>query len=488
MKTLLCLVLLSVSLTGLAYDGHSMRRCALLPIADSVGGVMGSKVFESTELYLKEGTWCQYQSNSDLLGVFSRYRQNLPQYLKTPQVVRVVADKLHAGSIIRVNLVSEIDGVEVQLEVVAGDGEELVYSEKKLVGKNDLDLVSQTIRNWLEVYGKIIPYDGKVTGILGDQLTIDMRKGYPVRIGQDFIVKRYRGVKTHPLLKKVVEWESTPLASGKVFSLSDDQALGLVKVYKSDIKIQQGDWVRLEPIRAEDGVDSSRYPEEDKDSFGKLGMASVYGLLSSSSLGTSINGSKRLSGILWGVQGKAEAWVTRNYFGLIEFGRSLGTLKKSSGTLTSRSTDYQRGSFKLGGGWKYLPLGFFYGPQVDIYGGYGSHLYKADYSATDGLGEFGITGLFLGVGTNFPVGREYRAVFRAEMIPFPTFEDSDSVYGSTKTQSWLQLEAGVKYQYSNTLTIDGLVEMTSAKSTFKGQVKSVSAQDTALKVGASLNF
>lgn len=487
MKKFFISILVLISARAFATDGHTMRRCALLPITDSVGGVMGSRVFENVELYLKEGDWCRYQSSSELLGVFSRYRENLPQHLKTPQVVRVVADKLLAGSIIRVTLVSELNGLEVNLDVLGANGEDLLYSEKKLLAKDDLDLASQTIRNWLEVFGKLIPYDGKITGILGDQITLDFGKTHQVKVGQDFTVKRYRGVKKHPLLKKVVEWDSTPLASGKIFSLSDDQALGLVKVYKSDVKLQTGDWVRLEAINNKT-IDEDRYPEDTKDSFGKLGMASIYGLLTSSSLGTSTGGNKRLGGLLFGAQGKAEAWVTRNYFGLIEFGRSLGTLKKTSGQLSSRSTDYQRGSFKLGGGWKYLPLGFFYGPQVDLYGGYTIQSYKADFSAADGLGEFGLSGFFLGAGTNFPVGKFYRGVLRAEIIPFPTFDDADSVYGSSKTQSWLQLEAGVKYQWSNSLTLDGLVEMTSSKATFKGTVKSVSAQDTALKLGASFNF
>ena len=487
-KIIVILCLLFVSLVSFAHDGHSMRRCALLPITDSEGGVMGSKVFETIEIYLKEGGWCQYQSNSDLLSVFARYRENLPQHLKTPQVIRVVADKLHTGSIIRVNLVSEINGVEVQLDVVAADGETLLYSEKTQLAKDDLELASQTIRNWLEVYGKLIPYDGKITGILGDQITVEVGRGYPVKIGQDFTVKRYRGVKKHPLLMKVVEWDTNSLATGKIFSLSDGQALGVVKVYKSDVKLLAGDWVRLEPLRPEQGIDTNKYPEDDKESFGKLGMASIYGLLSSSSLGTSTGGSKRLGGLLFGFQGRAEAWVTRNYFGLLEFGRAVGSIKKVSGQLSSRSSDYQRGTFKIGGGWKYLPLGFFYGPQVDVFGGYSSHLYKADYSAADGLGEFGVTGFFIGAGTNFPVGRQYRAVIRGEIIPFPTFDDSDSVYGSSKTQSWLQLEGGVKYMWSTNLTLDALLEMSSMKATFKGNVKSVSAQDTALKLGASFNF
>ena len=488
MKHFFAAWLLLVSLAVKAQDGYSMRRCVLLPISDGLSGAIGNKVFNELELYLKDANWCTYQTNSDLLGVFSRYRENLPSHLRTPEVLRTVGERLKVGSIIRVNLIKELNGLEVQLDVIGSNGEDLLFSERSVLNNDDLEVAAQTVRNWLEIYGRILPYDGKITGILGDQITLDVGKGYPIKMGQEFTVKRMKGVKRHPLLKKVVEWEARVLATGKIFSVSENQALGQVKVYKNDVKLQPGDWVRLEPLREDKTLDELRYPTDNKDSFGKLGIASLYFTAAQTTLGSSGGGSKRLSGNTLGFHGRVEAWVTREWFGLFEFGRSLGTLKKDSGDLVEKKTDYQRGIFKLGGGYKYLPLGFFYGPQVDIYGGYASHMFKPEYSAPDGMGEFSMTGLFAGVGTNFPVGRQYRGVLRAEFIPFPTFEDEDSVYGSSKSTTWLQLELGARYQYSPLLTLDALLEMTNAKGSFKGDVKSVSAQDTGLKLGASLNF
>ncbi|MBY0516085.1 MAG: hypothetical protein K2P81_04205 [Bacteriovoracaceae bacterium] len=489
MKKIIFLILLIISTVANAQDGHSMRRCVLLPISDGVGGAIGTKVYAELETYFKENNWCTYQSNSDLLSVFARYRENLPQHLKRPEVIKTVAEKLKAGSIIRITLMKEIGTLEIQLDIIGSNGEDILFSERAVIEKDDIEIIVQTLQGWFEIYGRLIPYDGKITGILGDQITLDIGRDYSIKMGQDFIVKRFKGMKKHPLLKKVVEWESRPLASGKVFSLSDQQALGVVKVYKSDSKLAVGDWVRLEPIKEDAATDDLRYPKDQKDSFGKLGIASFFLNLGQSSFNPSTtSGAKRLGGLMFGFSGKVEAWVTRNWFGMAELGRSLGSLKKSSGVLSSSKSDYQRGTFKVGGGYKYLPLGFFYGPQVDVYGGYASNTYKPDYNSADGLGEYGVSGIFLGVGSNFPVGRDYRGLVRAEFIPFPSFSDDDSVYGSAKSSSWLQLEMGVKYQYSPILTLDGLIEMTNSRSSFKGSVKSVSAQDTALKLGASLNF
>jgi hypothetical protein len=486
-KIITIALLILTSLTSFAESGYSMRRCTLLPISDGINGALGLKVFESIEKYLLENTWCQYQSNSDLLGVFSRYRENLYQHLRTPEVVRTVADKLQAGSIVRVNLKKEIGNLEVSLEVIGGNGEDILFFEKRLLEKDDLDIAFSTVRNWLEIYGRTIPYDGRVMGVLGDQITIDIGRGYQMKMGQDLTIKRLNNIKKHPLFKKVVEWDVTTLASGKVFSISDNQALGIIKVYKTNAKIQNGDWVKLEAVKEDNALDDIKYAET-KDSFGKLGIASLYLTLGTSSLAVSEQGSRRMNGLLAGFEASMEAWITRNWFGVLEIDRSLGSLSKSSGSFDNSKTSYQRGSFKFGGGYKYLPLGFFYGPQVDFTVSYLTNVYRADFNEADAVGEFSTQGLALGVSTNFPVGRLYRGIIGAEFMPFPGFTDEDGAYGSEKSTSWLQLVFGAKYQYSQTVTLDCLFQMTSMKSSFNGDVKSVSAQDNVLKIGASHNF
>jgi hypothetical protein len=171
-----------------------------------------------------------------------------------------------------------------------------------------------------------------------------------------------------------------------------------------------------------------------------------------------------------------------------EINRSIGNLRKVSGTLSTSSLSYQRGTFRMGGGYKYLPMGFFFGPQIDFYGGYASHTYKVDYSQADSIGEFGISGIFLGVGTNIPLNREHRLIVKGEMIPFADFSDRDSAYGGSKNLSWLQLEFGIRKVWTPEMQIDAMVEMTNAKGAFSSEVKSVSAQDTSLKIGATFMY
>ncbi len=487
MKIILIGLLFIVSLNLKAQS--SMRRCTLLPVTDSVGGAIGYKVFEEIEIGLKRSNWCTYVSNSGLIGVFTKYRDNLQQYLKQKEVLKVVSEKLKVGSLIRVNLINEINGVEVQLEINGENGEDLYFSEKTLLATDEIGAISQTVMNWLDVYAKTIPYDAKINGILGDQITLDVGKGYPIHVAQSFVVKRATKIKTHPLLKKIVDWDSEVLAEGKVFNISENQALGMVKLYKSDKKLVVGDWVRLQALKQED-FEKSETEEKKIEEPGTLGVASLALTTSSSSVDdTTPTGSNRMSGYLMGFEFKGEAWLTRQYFGKLELARSIGKLSKASGSPTKSSINATYGKFKLAGGYKYLPIGFFYGPQIDVYVGYGSFLFDLDYSAADGFGQTTIAGLLLGVTANVPINREYRFMVQADFIPFPSFKDADSNYGSASSSSAIDLEVGLKYQYTPRMTLDGTVETLAAKAKFNSGYKEISLHDNfKLKFGASFSY
>lgn len=487
MKIIFLVTLLSLS--SMAWSQSSMRRCSLLPVTDSVGGAIGFKVFEDLELDLKKSSWCTYVSNSSMIGVFSRYKDNLPRHLKEPEVVKAVSEKLKVGSLLRVNIVSALKGIELQLDIVGENGVDLYFTEKLILDSDDIEGISQAVKNWLDFYAKMIPYDGKVTGVLGEQITFDVGKGYPIKIGQEFLIRRLTGLKKHPLLKKIVDWDTEVLAQGEIFSISDNQALGMIKVYKQDKKIAVGDWLKLEAQTSDDIDMKAALDKPETVKPGTLGLISFafFGSQSSTSTAATTD-SQRMSGNLFGFDVRGELWMTRNWFGALELMTSLGSEKKSSGTPDKKSVNVNNNALKFTGGYKYLPLGFFYGPQVDIYTGFATHTFDIDYSAQDGFGKNSISGLVLGTNINLPISRDYRFVAGAEFIPFPTFKDSDNLYSSASSTSSLELEVGAKYQYMTNITFDGSIEVQSHKAKFDGELKEVSYKDTFFKLGATFNF
>ncbi|MDA8793470.1 hypothetical protein N9N67_09495 [Bacteriovoracaceae bacterium] len=466
----------------------SYRNCSLLPITDSVGGALGNKVYESVETYLKRSGWCSYKSHSALLNVFARYRQNLRNHLLDSKVMKLVAEKLGTGTNIRIHLWQEPKGVNVSVEVIGSDGEEIVFSERSFVAEDSPPMLFETIKNWLEVYEASIPYDGLVIGVVGEQVTFDIRRGKKINIGQGFQIKKLIQKRKHPLLKKVVAIETKPIAKGKVFNVDHNQSLGQIKLYQDEVAVRVGDFVTLEKF-VPNNVFDDRGRKSLTNTFGKLGVASL--TLDIDSVTANIKkGTKRtIGGNIFGASAKGELWVTRNYFVLGEFSRRTGNLSKSKGDVEADPASSVNTNFKVSGGYKYLPLGFFYGPQIDLYAGYGINNISLEESSEDGFSDLSFSGFLFGFGGNVPILPQFRAFGRVEIIPFPTVEEEAGIYSnSAGNASSMLIEFGVNFWFNQSLILVGGFEMSSNLAKYSERVTEFNYKENVIKLGVAFNF
>jgi len=466
----------------------SMRRCSLLPISDGVSGAVGFQVFEEIEKKLKESNWCTYISNSSLLSIFSKYQDNLPKHLKSSTVLETISNKLKVGTLIRVDIVNEVHGAEVRIDILGSNGSDLYFSERSHVKEKDIQEISEMIINWLEIYSKMIPYDAQVIGVLGDQITLDAGKGTVIKEGQKILIKKLRHKKTHPLLKKIVDWNSEIVAEALVLNISDNQAFATINRYLKDEKIVTGDWARIDNTPTAISLNSKKEGEEEAKP-GVLGSLSFGVHIANSSLDTTVpSGGIRMSGNSVGVDLRGEAWFTRHYFGGLDLKRGFSSLSESSGNPDKDKLNTNYSGYKLAIGYRYLPIGFFYGPRVDIYGGMVSVTYDSNFSAADGFGHHTFSGFLLGVGGSVPINREYKIFGRAEFVPYPEFQDKDSIYGDNGSNTMLEMEVGVKYVLALNITFDASLGTTTRKARFDDQYKEIAYKDTAIKSGLSFDF
>lgn len=489
MNKLLIVILLIIFSQSILAEQFSMRRCMLLPITDPAGNSLGYKIYEMVEAKLKRDGWCDYIPSSEVMGIFSKYRDKLPQYLKDENVLKTVAERLKVGTMIRVSLEYDIDKVNVEFSVIGENGVDLYMSEKTIVNEIEADPVLTAINGWLELYESTIPYEGKVLGVLGDQVTFSIPKTTQVIVGQEFVVKRLINKKRHPLLKKIVEWDNVVLAKGKIFNKSIGQSLGVIKVYTTNKKVEVGDWIRLEKASAAKIPGTREFRDYEDNNFGKLGEMAVAFSLSSHSTSTSLSsGTAKMGGYLYGVSLAGEAWITRNYFVLGEFSKRIGNLTKQGGSPSEDTSGQNAGVLRVGGGYKYLPMGFFYGPQVDLYAGYARYSYQMTKSAADGFGTNNISGFFVGAGGNIPLKKEIKVYGRGEIMPFGGFNDEDSIFGSKKSISSMRIDVGVHYVWSLSIKLLGGFEVINNSVKFSGTPSELSYRDTLLKVGGVFAF
>lgn len=462
----------------------------LLPISDSVGGAIGFAVYEEVEYYLKNSNWCYYRSNSEIIDILANYRNNLKNHLGNRDVLKLLAEKTRAGALIRIDLISQVDGVEVEMKVFGDNGEDIYFSDKTLLDKDDVSVITSTLRNWLERYEAMIPYDGRVIGVLGDQFTIDIGREYGALTNSSVQIVRPTLKRKHPLLKEVVEWETEEIGSGSIFHVVDLQSQARMSQYRSDKRLQINDWVIVKKQEEEEQKIQKAYEDEKEHSFGKLGklgLGFVFGS-SSDTLSSSNQDIKKIGGLTLGVDLDLELWLTRKYWIGLEVAQKFSSYKEREGSVSFDSNSVSIGAYKMKVGYKYLPLGFFYGPQVDFFIGYTSYSYDLDTARDDGFAAVSFKGATLGTKGSIPFLGKYRAHLELDFIFSPTFGEEVIIYGEDDSSSSFHIGIGGTYDYSPTMAFQAGVDFVHNKANFVNPTRELKLKESTLNLGAVFTF
>lgn len=486
MKKLLLIGLLATSFN--LFASESMRHCMLLPVTDGADNKVGFRVFEDIESYIKDGTWCTYKSNSELINILGQYSKTLEGHLSNKDVLKVVADKTKAGTLIRISLALGASATEVKVEIIGENGEDKYFKEQTQLKSTDPTVISQTVKNWLDIYEKTIPYNGRVKGVLGDQFTIDIGKKSQIFNGSEIVIERPTSKRQHPLLKEIIDYQSEKIAEARVFDVGETQAQAKVISYEGNKKLKIEDWVKVRSVESRKVVEQVAYGDKADNEFGKLGSIGIFLNVGSGSITKSTTSEKSMSGMMLGGDIEAELWATRNFWGGLDFGKKFGSYKKDQGTFSSESNTTDNTALRVKLGYKYLPLGFFYGPQIDVYGGYGSYTYGMTTNTADGFTEFKFSGFLLGARGSIPVYEATRMYLLIDFLLTSKYEEKIRVHGSDDSSSNYRLEFGGQYAYETNITLTGGLQILSNKASFKGTTKEEQFKDTSAKVGAVFTF
>ncbi|MFA6237191.1 MAG: hypothetical protein WC635_07685 [Bacteriovorax sp.] len=486
MKNILITFLVLISLN--AFASESMRHCMLLPVVDGVDNKLGFKVFEEIESYIKEGSWCTYRSNSELINILSQYSKNLEEHLGNKDVLKVISDKTKAGTMIKVSLQLQAGITDIKVEIIGENGEDRYFKEQTQVKSNDSSMVAQIIKNWLDIYEKTIPYNGRVSGVLGDQFTIDIGKASHIYNGSEIVIERPTTKRQHPLLKEIVDYQTEKIAEAKVFDVSDTQAQAKVVNYEGQKKLRLEDWVKVRALDQKKAVEQLSYAEKEKEDFGKLGAVGLFVSMGNGTVSQTGASEKSLSGLLYGVTLEGEMWATRNYWVGLDFGKSFGKYTKDQGTFVSDSNSTTNTTTRIKLGYKYLPMGFFYGPQVDAFVGYGNYIYGLNTNTADGFTEFTFSGVLLGTRGSIPVLESTRIYLLFDFLITSSYKEKVAVFGADESSSNYHLELGGQYLYAPNITFSGGLAVLSNKANFTGATKEEQFKDVSAKIGTIFTF
>ena len=489
-KLLLTSFIILISINTFA--APSARRCMILPIKDSVGGAIGYEVFNKIERYLKSSRWCYYQYNSEIINILSNYKTDLDQALQNPKVLKLVSDKTNAGSIIKVKLESLPQGVTTELTIIGANGRDILFREKLDLNADDPSLIAQTVNNWLDQYEKQIPYDARVLGVLGQQFSIDLGKDSGIFTDYEVKIVRPMRRRRHPLLKEVVDWETKTIGTGRIVHVGE--SLSQVKIIRYEDKslVQIDDWVIISKNTKSTEKKEMKYdpiPEENGFKFGHLGDLGVALLIGSGSNNnsSSANGTKAISGLDLKIALEGDILITRNYWVGLDLEKGFGSYSQKTGSLESDDNSMSSSTFRLLAGYKYLPMGFFYGPQIDVYFGYGSYTHSFDTYTNDGFTEVNFSGLLIGAKGSMPIVKNIRVYFQFDFMFSPGYDEDVTVFGNARETGNIYVEAGGEYTYGPATSLYGGVTYLGNNAEF-GSDQKVTIRSTSLKAGMKFKF
>ena len=249
-RVLLVLALgLSTELFAIVDTRYNLRRCIQLPIIGEIGKKVAFDIYRKVEVYLEESEWCYYRSNAEALDMLQSYRQNLALHLKNPEVLGKIATKTRSGSLILTTMSVAFSGIELSVKVVGDNGKDILFSESKLIKRGEADIIPSLIIDWLSVYGRSIPYDGRVLRVSGKEFTIDLGSTSKLFQGSELTIERPVEKRHHPLLNEIVGWRTEKLGRGRVANTSRFQAQVEAIEYSIQRPFRAGDWVVLEKVQ-----------------------------------------------------------------------------------------------------------------------------------------------------------------------------------------------------------------------------------------------
>ena len=469
----------------------SMRRCMLLPVQDEIEGAVGFPVYEEIEYYLKNSDWCYYRSNSGIIDILGNYKKNLRTHLNNKDVLKVIAEKTKSGSLLKIEINNEINGQRISLSVIGENGEDVYFAEETILEKPEVSQISRTIRNWLEEYERAIPYDGMIVGVLGDQFTADFGREYGVRTGDLIKVLRPISKEQHPLLKEIVEWKTVDIAKGEIFHSAEGQSQGrALEFLKKPERLSIGDWLLIQQRTQKDKVDDAAYTEDSDFRFGKLGKLSLGLMLGKGSATLSAGNSttKKIGGFLPGAEFDLELWMTRNYWIGFEFSQKVSSFGQEEGNVALTSNSASWNNYKLKFGYKYLPLGFFYGPQVDFYAGYARYGYGLDTSRTDGITDTSFKGLHFGSRGTVPFMKQFKGYLEIEFILNPGFSEAVPLNGEDDSTSTYHIGAGGIYEHDPKMSFYGSFDFSRSSVTYSSSGQEYKLTENTVTFGTQFTF
>lgn len=453
---------------------------------DNLDGVLNEALEDSYKHYFQNQSRFVLADLSQADRALRRSRLPYSKVIEDRDILAEVMRGTHINSLLRTRLTQQGSQYQVEIDWLHFPKLEalgtVTFSVKSFDRGSSIGSTSfgSTVERELDVLFHQAPFKGYVTGRDHAQVTVNI--GAMTRLKKDDIltIGTLDEVRTHPLLKKVVDWRITP--TGRVVVEQVEEGIAFCRVLEESpdheiIRYQKVTQIQSTFLSTDGHETSESTLVKAKSDHSEPVFAPRLGWVDASIFAGSYSrqfNSFSGSAPFLGAEVKGQLWLTKEWFSdlSLRYGSASYSQKDTStGVQTPVSQNGGVGlstsSFQIDTGYRFFMTQDYFGPQGWLKGGYRSQYFSLPTSTSELTGPISFNSFFVGVGGDLPLKNGWGATVDFNFRVF-TFVNQDWVGQSTTGTSDVDLFFGGYYKVNPRVSIRGGLDYRATSADFSG--------------------
>ncbi len=469
----------------------AIKSIILVPTTDNVDGIYARPIQEELKRLLNEDKqWSlasypkDFKTRSEFLDENPNEVQKL---LKAGNSEAALTSKILRGP----------KGISISLTLFVGrEGLPLLQEELTDYKGFDLaDVKTETKRLFENIKNKM-PFRATILSRRGQQVTLNLGSKYGLKQDSRVSVVQIIKINRHPKLNFMISTEKEVLGRVKLFKVEPYLSFGFVEMEKDSGVITVGSKVLPDefikyavPVTTPSGKvlqDITTRPDSEvafgedpqewlPESPAQYGKVELLGGISSYSQNTkfadstlgSITGTSNIAPNLL-VRG--ELWLNPEWYMGLLLRQSVYSVNNTLAGSSPGNLNMGMSQYGVSLGYNFLLTRDFFGPKMQISGGYSSTTFNVDSSTPTAFTTMQYGGLLLGLAGQFPVSEEIPLDIGAKFDLYlnPTMNESGKTSGSSSTSKINSFGFFMDYRMKTRFKIRGELQFEYYDSNFSG--------------------
>lgn len=469
----------------------TIKTVTISPFKDNVDQIYAKPLTQQMNIILQEDKVWDVRSFPDTV------KFSPEQFEDQPTNVTAALKKASTDALITARVTKGPRGITIRLNLFSG-AQGLLLSQEILQdyqGFEIADLRTQLANMYAKLKAKM-PYTGLLLSRKGQLVTIGVGRNQNIKEGSDLSVIQIIKLNRHPKFQFLISAEKEIIGRVHVDKVEDSLTFGTITLERSEGVIQAGmkflapEFVQYPAAssagdgklnsdlsaRADSPLALGQSPKEwvpeSAPSFGKAGILLGLGTYTVSNNLSTAGGVSGTSAITPSIHLDGELWLTTNWIAGVDLRQFVAQVPNGLSGSSPGNINVSTMQTTLQFGYNFLIADQFFGPKIQILGGYSKLSASVDDSSPTAYTSTSFSGMAFGLGGSFPVSEETPLTLGAKMLYFlsPTVSETPVTSGASSSAQITTFSGYGVYRWTEHMNLRGelVYDMFSASFTGSG--------------------